>query len=267
MRALIKDGKTPILDGFTARNGRTYRGTIELDTEEWKLVVQSEGWNEDGGYQLPEYEMNTEPLGTCPFGGEECQVVETPTHFLCTTQLAFENAQTAWRAAKKEAREKGEKQPTKPDKPDHAGFIFPRTVCKREITRDEAEYYLANGKTELLEDFTSRFGRPFSATLVLKETGRHGFEFPPRKRKGDDGDAPAAGKKTTKKPSKKTTKKASKKTTKKKTTKKARKTTKKAAKKPRKKVAAKKAPAKKKAAAKATQASRKKATPKTPAAD
>ena len=256
VRALIKDGKTPILDGFTARNGRTYRGTIELDTEEWKLVVQSEGWNEDGGYQLPEYEMNTEPLDTCPFGGDECQVVETPTHFLCTTQLAFENAQTAWRAAKKEAREKGEKQPTKPDKPDHAGFIFPRTVCKREITRDEAEYYLANGKTELLEDFTSRFGRPFSATLVLKETGKHGFEFPPRKRKGDDdGDAPAG------------TKKTSKKATKKKTTKKTRKTTKKATKKKttRKKVAAKKvakkAPAKK-SGAKTKAATRKKAAPK-----
>jgi DNA topoisomerase-3 len=53
-------------------------------------------------------------------------------------------------------------------------------VCKREITRDEALVYLRTGRTEVLTDFTSRFGRPFSATLVLKETGRHGFEFPPR---------------------------------------------------------------------------------------
>lgn len=53
-------------------------------------------------------------------------------------------------------------------------------VCKREITRDEAKYYLANQRTELLTDFSSRFGRPFSATLVIKETGRHGFEFQPR---------------------------------------------------------------------------------------
>ena len=44
----------------------------------------------------------------------------------------------------------------------------------------------STGKTELLTDFTSRFGRPFSATLVLKDTGRHGFEFPPRKRAGED---------------------------------------------------------------------------------
>lgn len=238
VRALIKDGKTPILDGFTARNGRTYRGTIELDTEEWKLIVQSEGWNEDGGYQLPEYEMNTEPLAPCPFSEEECRVIETPTHYICTTQLAFENSQTAWRAAKKVARELGEKQPTKPDKPDHAGFTFPRTVCKREIVRDEAEYYLANGKTEVLEDFTSRFGRPFSASLVLKETGRHGFEFPPRKKKGEGEDGEATAKPAGKKTAKKTTKKkTAKKTTRKKVAAKkarkktAKKTTKKASKK------------------------------------
>ena len=58
--------------------------------------------------------------------------------------------------------------------------MLPRTVCKRELTRKEALVYLANGRTELLEDFTSRFGRPFSAILFLKENGRHGFEFPPR---------------------------------------------------------------------------------------
>src|SRR4029453_13233166 len=73
------------------------------------------------------------------------------------------------------------------------GFVMPRTVCKREITREEAEYYLAEGKTDLLTDFTSRFGRPFSATLVLKENGRHGFEFPPRKPRGAAAEASEGG--------------------------------------------------------------------------
>ena len=90
--------------------------------------------------------------------------------------------------------------------PQACGFVLPRTVCKREITRDEAEVYVRNRRTDLLTDFTSRFGRPFSATLVLQDSGRHGFEFQPRK---------AGGRK------KATTKKAaSKKTTKKKSTKK-----------------------------------------------
>ena len=56
-------------------------------------------------------------------------------------------------------------------------------MCKREITREEALVYLQNRRTDLLTDFTSRKGRPFSATLVLKDTGRHGFEFPPRQAK------------------------------------------------------------------------------------
>jgi len=141
---------------------------------------------------------------------------------------------------------KGEKDPEIEALPEGCGFVFPRTVCKREITRDEAEVYVANRKTDLLEDFTSRFGRPFSAILVLKETGRHGFEFPPRKSRAgkaeEDGGAGTNRKKTTKKKTKK--KATKKKATKKKATKK--KATKK---KTAKKKVAKKKTSKKKAAA------------------
>jgi DNA topoisomerase-3 len=100
-------------------------------------------------------------------------VVESPTHFVCERKL-------------KEA-ENGAAEVAK-----SCGFVFPRTVCKREITREEAEVYLAQGRTELLTEFTSRYGRPFSATLVLKKNGRHGFEFPPRQGRG--GRAGEAGK-------------------------------------------------------------------------
>jgi DNA topoisomerase-3 len=67
--------------------------------------------------------------------------------------------------------------------------VLPRTVCKREITRDEAAIYCREKRTPLLTEFTSRFGRPFSATLVLKETGRHGFEFQPREPRAGRADA------------------------------------------------------------------------------
>ncbi len=178
--ALLRDGRTPVIDGFTARSGRTYRAHLEVDHDDWRVQVVPAGWNEEAASETPEYEVNPEPLGPCPFDGEECKVVEMPTHFACTSWLAAEEAQAAFRAAKKAAREKGEAPPEKPEKPDHALFVFPRTVCKREITREEALVYLRDGKTELLTDFTSRHGRPFSAQLVLKDTGRHGFEFPPR---------------------------------------------------------------------------------------
>jgi DNA topoisomerase-3 len=161
VRDLLKDGRTRTLDGFTARNGRTYRGHIEIDTDAYKLVVRSEGWNQESASDVPEYEVNTEPLAKCPVCCE-ASVIETPTEFSCADRLE-----------EKEPDESGKK-------PARCGFVMPRTVCKREITREEALFYIVHKRTELLTDFTSRFGRPFSATLFLKENGRHGFEFPPR---------------------------------------------------------------------------------------
>jgi DNA topoisomerase-3 len=179
VRTLLREGKTGPLDGFTARSGRTYRGIIEIDREAWRLKVSSLGWNEgEGVSDVPEYEVDSEPLGRCPFD-EECAVVESPTHFVCERKLKEEVL------GKDEAR------------PKSCAFVLPRTVCKREITRDEAAVYVRTGKTELLTDFTSRFGRPFAATLVLKDNGRHGFEFQPRTRaaapKRKAGAAPGGG--------------------------------------------------------------------------
>jgi len=214
VQALLRDGKTGEIDGFTARNGRTYRGTIEIDDEKWSLVVRSAGWNEEAASDQPEYDVDPEPLGRCPFE-EDCAIVESPTQFVCERKL-------------KEAELSREELKTRKEEghPQSCGFVMPRTVCKREITRDEALHYLREGKTELLTDFTSRFGRPFSATLVLKENGRHGFEFPPRKRRGDDdessGETAAGGGTPGKATRKKTTRKKAtrKKTTKKKATRK-----------------------------------------------
>lgn len=184
VEALLRDGKTGPLDGFTARNGRTYKGTIEIEREDWKLKVRSLGWNQGEGVNaMPEYDVDSGPLGRCPFE-EECSVVESPTHFICERALKEEDL--------------GDED----ERPKSCGFVFPRTVCRREIVRDEASVYLRTGKTELLTEFTSRFGRPFSATLVLKENGRHGFEFQPRtgsKAGGAAATRPAGRKKTTRK--------------------------------------------------------------------
>ncbi|MEE9280431.1 MAG: DNA topoisomerase, partial [Myxococcota bacterium] len=66
-RILLRDGKTGPLGGFTARSGRTYKGFIEVDRDEWRLKVRSLGWNEgEGVSDQPEYEVNPEPLGRCP---------------------------------------------------------------------------------------------------------------------------------------------------------------------------------------------------------
>ena len=54
-----------------------------------------------------------------------------------------------------------------------------KNICKRDISVDEARKILTEGKSDLIEDFTSKRGKPFPAFLVL-EANKVGFEFPPR---------------------------------------------------------------------------------------
>jgi DNA topoisomerase-3 len=248
--ALLRDGKTDVLDGFMARDGRLYKGVLEVDRDEWKVKIRSMGSSDDAASDQPEYDVNPEPLGRCPFD-EDCSIVESPTQFVCERKL------------------KELEHGKDPEAPKGCGFVLPRTVCKREITRDEALVYLGNRRTDLLTEFTSRFGRPFSATLVLKDNGRHGFEFPPREgraggaggRKKKGGRKATSGRKTTRK----TTKKAG--TRKKKTTRK--KTGQAAARTTGKKPAAKKAGSKKAGSKKTGKAGSRKAsrTPKPRSSD
>jgi DNA topoisomerase-3 len=119
------------------------------------------------------------------------------------------------------------------DKEERQAPVLPRVVCQREMSDDEARAFFGEtGKTEILDGFISKKGRPFRGALFRKETGKHGFEFPPREpRPGAEPKKKAAPKK--KAPAKKTT--AKKAPAKKTTAKKA----------PAKKTTAKKAPAKK----------------------
>ncbi len=169
---LLRKLETPVLDGFTTRDGRTYQGMLTLEGKELKLIAA--GGSGERASDEVEYEVNDQPLGPCPLGcGSD--VIETPTRFGCRAGL--------------EALAQG-----KPDKdaPKPCPFVLPRTVCKREITRDEALEYVTNKRTGLLTEFTSRFGRPFGATLFIKENGRHGFEFQPRGKAAEPGAEGAA---------------------------------------------------------------------------
>jgi len=253
---LLEKGETGELEGFSSRDGRIYGGILKLEDDGQITLTSVAGSTSDRTSDNPEYEVDERPLGPCPMGCGS-QVIETSTHFIC--RAGYERAQELERereALVAKARAEGKKRPRipKPEQPP-CPFILPRTVCKREITRDEALAYIADKRTGLLPEFTSRFGRPFSATLVLKDSGRHGFEFAPREKKGakadaaegDEGQSPSEAPPTKKASQRKT---AAKKTT----------TKKKAAKKKAtKKTARKKSAAKKTSTKKAT--SRAKSTP------
>ena len=59
-------------------------------------------------------------------------------------------------------------------------FKVGRMMCQKTITREQAIQLVTQGKTELIEKFTSKKGRPFDAFLV-RQGGRITWEFPPRK--------------------------------------------------------------------------------------
>jgi len=68
-------------------------------------------------------------------------------------------------------------------------FRMGKTLCQREVPREQVVKLLENGKTDLITRFISKRGKPFNAFLKL-EGAKVGFEFEPRK--------PAAKKTTTK---------------------------------------------------------------------
>jgi DNA topoisomerase-3 len=173
------------IEGFASMRGDFYAGRILLD-EEGKMAfepVKDFRGSDDSGSVAPElvsYPVDEAPFVHCP-RCEQGRVVETPTHFECRVP----------------GTEKG------------CGVRMPRTVCKREMRRSDLLPYFDpdKGHTEWIEDFISKKDRAFTARLVMKPNGRHGFEFKPR----EAGPRKTGKKKTAKKAAKKTTKKTARK--------------------------------------------------------
>jgi DNA topoisomerase-3 len=62
-------------------------------------------------------------------------------------------------------------------------FRTGKVILQRAIERDQVQKLLATGRTDLLEKFISKKGKPFKAYLVVGEGGKVGFEFEARAEK------------------------------------------------------------------------------------
>ena len=73
-------------------------------------------------------------------------------------------------------------------------FRTGKVILQRPLEPAQAQKLLATGRTDLLERFISKKGRPFKAFLVVGEGGKVGFEFEPRaaKKPGASGGSAAA---------------------------------------------------------------------------
>src|SRR5438876_11280018 len=89
-----------------------------------------------------------EPVGKCPKCGGK--IFETENSYICE-------------------RSQADRKPCK--------FKLTKTILGLDIPKEQAQKLLTTGKTDLLDNFISKRGRPFSAYLKL-EDGKVGFEFP-----------------------------------------------------------------------------------------
>ena len=82
-----------------------------------------------------------------------------------------------------------------------------REMCKYEIPREQALKYFNEGKTDVIEAWISKKGRPFKAAIACNKTGKRmlAWEFPPREPKKKATAKKAAAKKAA--PKKKTAEK------------------------------------------------------------
>jgi DNA topoisomerase-3 len=158
VRQLVTTGEVGPLDGFVSpRNGARFAAKLKIIDDEKsdlpgrKKVAMDFGEKTDVG--------DLEAFWTDPKTG--AQLCEAPTKYI----LREKNAEGVWEQT----------------------FSLSRILCKRELKRDDLITCITTGRTPLIEDFISKFGRPFKAYLV-KSGAKANFEFPPREPKtGKDG--------------------------------------------------------------------------------
>lgn len=157
VRQLVATGEVGPLDGFVSpRNGNRFAAKLRLVDDEKAKVEGGKKVALDFGEKTELAEL--EPFWTDPKTGAE--LCEAPTKYVLREREGDEWKQT---------------------------FSLSRILCKRELKRDEVIACIQTGRTPLIEDFTSKFGRPFKAYLV-RAGNKANFEFPPREPKaGKDG--------------------------------------------------------------------------------
>jgi DNA topoisomerase-3 len=160
MAKLLTEGKTDLLQKFISKkNGRAFKAYLVLKDGKTSFEFEArapkaKGAAKDGKPKEPPPKLDftsQEPLGKCPKCGS--QVFEGPTDYVCEKSQA-------------------EKKPCK--------FKTGKTILQQPIDRQQAAKLLSTGKTDLLNNFISKAGRPFPAYLVMDDSGKATFEFPPR---------------------------------------------------------------------------------------
>ena len=154
MKKLLTQRKTDLLNQFISkRSGKPFNAFLSLSNN-GKVKFEFEprpAKKETAGIAKIDLQ-NRKRLGKCPLCGGG--VYDAETDYICEHTQKNENACKF-----------------------HSGKI----ILQREIPPEQMKKLLAQGKTDLLNQFISkRSGKPFNAFLVLAKNGKVRFQFPPR---------------------------------------------------------------------------------------
>jgi DNA topoisomerase-3 len=155
---LLREGKTDLLKGFVSRrNGRKFEAFLALKDGEVKFEFvprERKGTAKERKNAPPAEKVDftgQPPLGKCPKCGS--RIFQGPDHYLCERSQAEAKRCT---------------------------FKLDKVKNGQPISVEQLQKLLTTGRTDLLEKFISRLGRPFSAFLVIEGKSKVAFEFPPR---------------------------------------------------------------------------------------
>jgi DNA topoisomerase III len=151
MEQLITSREVGPLQGFRSKMGRLFNANVKLTDEfEMKFDFGADSDEDTEGIDF----SGQEPLGNCPRCGG--RVFDHAMSYAC--EKAVGSVRTC-------------------------DFKIGKIILARPLEREQAAKLLRTGKTDLLQKFISKKGRPFSAYLVIGSDGKVGFEFEPRESK------------------------------------------------------------------------------------
>jgi DNA topoisomerase III len=159
---LLAEGKTDLLKGFVSKkNNRKFEAYLVLKDGGTAFEFASrekKSKAKDGAPKEPQVKIDftgKEIVGKCPKCGG--RVFDTEAGYLC------EKSQADLRPCK---------------------FKIGKEILQQPVEPAQARKLLETGKTDLLNKFISKAGRPFPSYLVMDEKGKVTFEFPPRDGEG-----------------------------------------------------------------------------------
>ncbi len=154
---LISTREIGPLQGFRSKMGRPFAAILKIvpdkETDNFKLEFDFGQQRDDGTDGVPPDFTGQQMLGACP----KCSgaVYEFGMGYVCENSVA---------------------------NPRTCDFRASKIILQQELSREQMQKLLADGRTDLLTGFkSSRTGRNFKAFLVKAADGKIGFEFEARK--------------------------------------------------------------------------------------